>query len=410
MQEVQVSYRFPFHDTTFEFDLPSTWHVHVAAIRDSQPLDREGMEQALARPIGSLPLREMARGRSRAVIIVEDVTRPAPTHRLTPLVVSELEAAGIERRNMQVVNAAAAHRPQLGFEFRRKLGLEVYETIEVLNPSPYEDLVYLGQSSRGTPVYVNREVVEADIRVGVGGIVPHPSAGFGGGGKLILPGVCGMETIAHHHGAFEGEPGKVENNPFRDDLEEVGRIARLDFIVNAVITSKGETAGLFAGDMVQAHRAGVQFARRVYAVQDTPLADIGIINAYPLDIDLFQSPKALSAVGGGRTVREGGAILLTAACPEGVGFHAWAGRGGRGWSGPRAMLSGQLSNRKLLLYSPNLSRAQVRSTVAEEVLFFSEFEEAIEVLGREYSNPRVNLFPQGALAQVSALTGPTYPI
>lgn len=405
-----MSYPFPFHDTTFEFDLPSTWHVHVAAIRDSQPLDRERMKQALARPIGSLPLREMARRRSKAVIIVEDLTRPAPTHLLVPLVVAELEAAGIERRNMQVVNAAAAHRPQLSSGFRRKLGLEVYETIEALNSSPYEDLVYLGHSSRGTPIYVNRQVVEADIRVGVGGIVPHPSAGFGGGAKLILPGVCGMETIAHHHGAFQGAPGKVEDNPFRDDLEEVGRIAGLDFIVNAVITSKREIAGLFTGDTVQAHRAGVQFARQVYAVQDTPPADIGIINAYPLDADLFQSPKALSAIGGGRTVRKGGAILLAAACPEGVGFHAWAGRGGRGWSGPRRMLPGQLSDRRLFLYSPNLSRAQVKSMVAEEVPFFNEFEEAIEVLAREYPNPRVNLFPQGALAQLSELAGRAHPI
>jgi len=400
-----MRYRFPFHDATFEFDLPSTWHVHVAAIRDGPPLDREGMERALARPIGSPRLRDIARGRGRAVIIVEDVTRPAPTHLLTPLAVAELEAAGIQRRNMQVLNAAAAHRPQLGFEFRRKLGLEVYETIEALNPSPYEDLAHLGHSSRGTPVYVNREVVEADIRVGVGGIVPHPSAGFGGGAKLILPGVCGMETIAHHHGAFQGAPGKVEDNPFREDLEEVGRIAGLDFIVNAVITSEGEIAGLFAGDMIQAHRAGVQFARRVYAVQHAPPADIAIINAYPLDIDLFQSPKALSAVGGGRTVREGGAILLTAACPEGVGFHAWAGRGGRGWSGPRRMLPEQLSDRKFLLYSPNLSRAQVKSTVTEEALFFSEFEEAIEALAREYPNPRVNLFPQGALAVIGRDNG-----
>ena len=395
-----MSYRFPFHDTTFEFDLPSTWHVHVASIHDGPPLDREGMERALDRPIGSPPLRELAHGRSRAVIIVEDVTRPAPTHLLMPLVVAELEAAGIERKDMRVVSAVAAHRPQLSSDFRRKLSLEAYETIEALNPNPYEDLVFLGHSSRGTPVYLNREVAEADIRVGVGGIVPHPSAGFGGGAKLILPGVCGMETIAHHHGTFHGVSGRVKDNPFREDLEEVGRIAGLDFIVNAVITSDGEVAGLFAGDMVQAHRAGVQFARRVYAVQDVPPADIGIINAYPLDIDLFQSPKALSMSGGSRTVREGGAILLTAACPEGVGFHAWAGRGGRGWSGLRRILSEPLSDRKLLLYSPNLSRAQVRSMVAEEVLFFSEFEGAIEALAREYPNPQVNLFPQGALAQL----------
>ena len=397
---MEISYRFPFYDTTFEFNLPSTWQVHGASIRDGPPLDREGMERALAHPIGSLPLRELARGRGRAAIIVEDVTRPAPTHLLTPLVVAELEAAGIGRKDMRVVSAVAAHRPQLSSDFHRKLGPKVYETIEALNPNPYEDLAFLGHSSEGTPVYLNREVVEADIRVGVGGIVPHPSAGFGGGAKLILPGVCGMETIAHHHEAFQGAPGRVEDNPFREDLEEVGRIAGLDFIVNAVITSEGEIAGLFTGDMVQAHRAGVQLARRVYAVQDVPPADIGIINAYPLDIDLFQSPKALSAGGGGCTVREGGAILLTAACPEGVGFHAWAGRGGRGWSGPRRMLPEQLSDRKLLLYSPNLSRAQVRSIVADEVLLFSVFEEAIEALAREYPNPWVNLFPQGALAQL----------
>lgn len=395
-----MSYRFSFHDTTFEFDLPSSWQVQVAPIDDGSSLDQEGMRQALADPIGSPPLRELARGQGRAAIIVEDISRPAPTDRLVPLVVAELEAAGIARGDMRVVSAIAAHRPQVRSDFLRKLGVEIYETVEALNPSPYEDLVHLGRSSRGTPVYVNREVAEADIRVGVGGIVPHPSAGFGGGGKIILPGVCGMETIAHHHGTLHGASGEVEENAFREDLEEVGRMAELDFIVNAVITSRREIAGLFAGDMVQAHRAGVQFAGQVYGVPDTPPADIGIINAYPMDIDLFQSPKALSASGGATTVRKGGAILLAAACTEGVGYHIWAGRGGRGWSGRRRLLPPHLADRRVLLYSPNLSPAQVEGTLVDDVSFFSEFEEAIEALTRDYASPRVNLFPQGALAQL----------
>jgi nickel-dependent lactate racemase len=300
---------------------------------------------------------------------------------------------------MCVISAVAAHRAQVSADFRRKLGPEVYETIEALNHNPYEDLVYLGHTSGGTPVHVNREVVEADIRIGVGGIVPHPAAGFGGGGKLILPGVCGMETISYHHKTFERAAGRVEGNPFRQDLEEVGRMARLDFIVNAVMTAEGGVAGLFTGDMVRAHRAGVALARRVYSLGDVPEADIGIINAYPLDADLFQSPKALSMSGAGPTVREGGAILLTTACPEGVGFHAWAGKGGKGWSGLRQMLPGELSNRSLLLYSPNLSRAQVRSMVSEEVRFFADFEEAVDALASEYPTPLVNVIPQGALAQ-----------
>lgn len=394
-----MSYRFPFWDTTFEFELPSAWDVHVAPIHDGPPLDRKAMESALRHPFGTPSLRELARGRRRAVIIVEDVTRPAPTHLLMPLVVAELEEAGIERRNMCVISAVAAHRAQVSADFRRKLGPEVHDTVEALNHSPYEDLVSLGHTSGGTPVYVNRKVVEADIRVGVGGIVPHPAAGFGGGAKLILPGVCGIETISYHHSTYDRAAGRVEDNPFRQDLEEVGRMAQLDFIVNAVMATEGGVAGLFAGDMIQAHRAGVALARRVYSLGDVPPADIAIINAHPLDIDLFQSPKALAMNGGSPTAREGGAVLLTSACPEGVGFHAWAGKGGRGWSGLRHMLPAQLSNRRLLLYSPNLSPAQVRSTVAEEVRFFDDFEEAVDVLAGEYANPQVNVIAQGGLAQ-----------
>lgn len=394
-----MSYRFAFWDTTFEFELPPAWDIHVAPISDGPSLDREAMESALCHPIGTPRLRELARGRRRAIIIVEDVTRPAPTHLLMPLVVAELEEAGIERRNMCVISAVAAHRAQVSADFRCKLGPEVYDTVEALNHNPYENLVHLGHTSGGTPVYVNREVAEADIRVGVGGIVPHPAAGFGGGAKLILPGVCGMETISYHHKTYERAAGRVEGNPFRQDLEEVGRMAGLDFIVNAVMTSEGGIAGLFTGDTIQAHRAGVALARRVYSLGDVPPADIGIINAHPLDIDLFQSPKALSMSGGSPTVRKGGAILLAAACPEGVGFHAWAGKGGKGWSGLRQMLPEQLSDRRLLLYSPNLSQAQVRSTVSEEVRFSDNFEEAVDALASEYPNPRVIVIPHGALAQ-----------
>ena len=392
-------YTVPFYgERSYTFELPDVWKVNVAETAKAAALSAEEIRQAFASPLECEPLRDLARRGQSAVVIVEDISRPAPTHLLVPLVVEELLAAGIPERRIKLISALGAHRTQTGAEFRAKMGKEMVERFEVLNQNIYENLTYLGKTSSGTPVYVNRYVAEADIKVGVGGMVPHLNAGFGGGAKIVLPGVCGMETIAHHHRQFISLlPGQVEPNDFRQDLEEVGRIAGLDFSVNAVINDRREIAGLFVGDMVAAHRAGSRFARELYTAKVLHDVDVVIANAYPLDIDLVQGQKALWN-GAGNTAREGGTLVLLGRLPEGVGYHLLEGKGGRGW---RDIDEQDVwPGRRVIVCSENISYWEASQTFSTAVEVYHSMDRVIEALSPVYPRAIVNLFPVGCLAVV----------
>jgi len=387
-----------YGEQTCTFDLPETWRVTLAETAKAPALSPEAIRQAFASPIGSAPLRELARGSRSAAVIVEDISRPAPTHLLVPIVVEELLAGGVPDCNIKLVSALGAHRTQTGPEFRIKMGREMVERFEVLNQNIYENLTYLGQTEMGTPIWVNRFVAESDIKVGVGGMVPHPNAGFGGGAKIVLPGVCGMETIAHHHlkhiCSFPGQP----DNPFRQDLEEVARIVGLNFSVNAVVNDRREIAGLFVGDMVAAHRAGSRFARQLYTARVPRNADVVISNAYPLDIDLMQAQKAFWN-GPADTAREGGALVLLGRLPEGVGYHLLEGKGGRGYQPPDQ--NSLWPGRRLIVCSENISYGEASQIFSSRVEVFPSMAAVVEALLPHYPDAFVNLFTVGCLALVA---------
>jgi nickel-dependent lactate racemase len=236
------------------------------------------------------------------VIIVDDLSRPTPAARLAPFVLAELRSAGVPESGIRFVVGGGAHRPLTEQEIALKLGESLAERFPVTNHDAYNgSLVGLGNLPDGTPVYINPIVMEAEIKIALGGIVPHPTAGLGGGAKLIVPGVAGIATIAYSHLLFPArergcQERSCEGDDVRDHAENVARFIGLDLIVNAVFNSRREVAGLFVGDAIEAHRAGCRYAHDVYG---TPIpkhlvddADIVLINAYPQDYDPVQVAKS----------------------------------------------------------------------------------------------------------------------
>jgi nickel-dependent lactate racemase len=182
-------------------------------------------------------------------------------------------------------------------DFVKKLGPEVVQKFLVYNHNPYDNCTFLGTTSRGTPVSINSEVMACDLKIAIGAIMPHLTAGFGGGGKSIIPGVAHIGSIVanHQNVAGRGKPtkenplgkldpsvgfGKIEGNAIRLDIEEAARMAGLGVIVNAVVNMKRDTVGLFVGDMVAAHREGVKLAEKVYATKRPTKMDIVVANSY----------------------------------------------------------------------------------------------------------------------------------
>jgi len=254
---------------------------------------------------------------------------------MLPALIRRLSRAGVPDANIECIMALGTHRYMTEQEMRAKVGDELFERIRVFNHEWCDPnaLVDLGTSSRGTPLLVNRAVVEADVIIGLGAIVPHHIPGFSGSSKIIQPGVCGDRTTAETH-LLACESGGdsylgIEDNPVRRDMDDMANRVGMQTIFNAVLNDAGDAVGLFFGEMRKTFRAGVLLARKIYGVEYREVPDIVLANSHPCDLDFWQSHKSLYPAQ--RMVKPGGTIIVGTPAPEGVSsvhtelleFTAW---------------------------------------------------------------------------------------
>ena len=280
---------------------------------------------ALDIPIGTPPLIEMVRPGQNTAIIIDDITRRTPIHLMLPPVLDYLEKSGVQKTSVSIVIALGTHRPMTESEIREKVGPDIPDEYEIVNiPGWKEDeMIYTGTSAKGIPAWVNRKVADADIRIGLGMIAPHMDVGFSGGAKIILPGVCSSKTVNAFHSrqaTLTGNQLGLLDSPMRRDLEEfVEERIGLDFILNAVLSRDGLVYQCVAGHFIQAHRAGVDIASRVYGMPVSKRYPVVVSNAFPAQIDLWQSTKAIASAD--LMTADGGTIILVTHCPEGNSTH-----------------------------------------------------------------------------------------
>ncbi len=324
-------YRVPYGKTCLEFTLPPGMRATVVESRPVPPLPdpAAAVAEALAYPIGTPPLREMARPGDRVCIVFTDVTRASPDHLLVPALLAELEAAGVRDEDITLLCGVGMHRPSTQEEKIAKLGADVVARYRVIDNEPQnpDALVDLGVTPGGVPVLVHRAAVEADLLIATGIVEPHQYAGYSGGRKTVAVGAAGEPLIAHTHGpAFIDHPGtrlgRIEGNPFHEAVTEAARRAGLRFILNAVLDDDKRILRVAAGDPEEAFRELVAFARTVYEVPIPHQYDVAIGGAgYPKDTNLYQASRAPSYLHFAPTpvVRRGGYYIIPARCEEGAG-------------------------------------------------------------------------------------------
>jgi len=315
-------YTLPYGNTEISVDIPTECSVKVIKQVNVPTAENEIMliEKALENPINSMKLSEITDHGKKAVIIVSDTTRPTPTAKLLPPLISELQEGGIE--DMTVIFGLGIHRKQTEEEKKKILG-ELYGKVRSLEHDP-NNCVYLGTTERGTPVEIFKPVLEADIVVCTGTIEFHYYAGYSGGAKSILPAVSSKRSINANH-ALMLDPGSSAgrlDGAVRHDLEEAAEMLGIDFILNVVLNERKEIVFAAAGDHIQAHRKGAEFLDRHSKFTVEP-ADIIIVSpgGWPKDIDIFQSHKALEHTK--NAMKEGGSIILVAECREGYGNRVY---------------------------------------------------------------------------------------
>jgi nickel-dependent lactate racemase len=308
-------------------DLPSTnARVIEPTFVEGLPDEGKAFEEAVRRPLGGQPLRELVRASDRVAVVIPDITRPLPTDRLLRWILAELAHVPTER--FTIINGTGSHRGNTPEELAAMVGPDVLERVRVVNHNSHDEKTMLpaGKTSDGRTVHLARDYVEADRRIVMGFIEPHFMAGFSGGYKGIFPAIADIDSIMHYHRAqVIGDPastwGVLEGNPTQDQIRFNGSLLPVDFLVNLTQNRKRQITRFFCGDVLQAHRAGCAFAKSTAMVAcDKPYPIVVTTNSgYPLDQNLYQAVKGMSAAA--QIVEQDGFILQASRCNDGFPHH-----------------------------------------------------------------------------------------
>ena len=300
-----------------------------------EPKEKEGVadtkaeiERALSQPIGTQRLSEIAKAGNKVAIVVDDATRATPSHMMIIPLLEELNRAGIKDEDVTVIFGCGTHRPVTPEEKEKLLGKEALERVRTIcHDHMATDQMFLGETSKGTKVIVNKAFAEAGVKVLAGDINLHYYAGYGGGRKGVLPAVSSIETIRQNHALLvhpKATTGVLEGNPVHEDMMEAAKLAKVDFILSIVLNSKNEVVKAFAGDLEKAFLEGTKLVDEMYKVPIEQRANIVVVSAggQPHDINLYQASKAIQNAL--EAVKRRGVIVLAAECPEGHGNESFA--------------------------------------------------------------------------------------
>jgi len=326
-------------------DLPDDWDVRVVepSYQPALPDPAGALTHALRSPLGSPPLREVVKAGDHVGIIFSDITRPTPHQLILPAVLQELQH--VPKENIILFNAAGTHRKNTETELRTMLGDYLVDAYPILQNDAFDPStqVCFGRTSFGHEIWLNRTVVDCDVKILTGFIEPHFFAGFSGGGKALMPGMGGLRTILGNHDAKNiGDPratwGVTHGNPIWEEVQEVAHQAGRTFLVNVTLNKEKRITGVFAGSLDGAHAEGCGFARQTAMVAVPQPFDIVVTtnSGYPLDLNLYQTVKGMSAAA--QVVRQGGAIIAAAECWDGIPEHGLYGRLLREASSPVALI------------------------------------------------------------------------
>lgn len=407
MAGVSVKWEYWYGNRILDIDLPQHWPIRKYTMKDARELTEEELEQKLLSPIASSPLSDLAAGKRSAVIVSDDISRPTQAYKILPLVIKHLKRGGIPQECIRILIAQGAHRAMTRLDHVKKFGKAIASNYRINHHTPYENYYELGVSSRGTPIQINKIFMDAELRLTLGSILPHPLVNFGGGAKIVIPGIGGIDTLEKtHRPALHGITGgmkEIDSNLMRQEIEEIAKRVGLDFSMNVVVNSEGKTAGFFCGDFIAAHREGVKFVRSIYATEKPrKKLDIAVVNAYPCDTEFILAIKALNVFHQGceDAVKKDGTIVLISASSEGKGVHYLSEKGMRVHvrydADPR--IRKILDGRRLFIFSKNVLKQDVEEYFPPGAELCTSWNSLKKSLEKMYGkNAEVGVFPCSTL-------------
>ncbi|MGQ9786641.1 MAG: nickel-dependent lactate racemase [Anaerolineae bacterium] len=331
--------------TGLTIELPDELDVTIVAPRYVPAVEDEwaALLEALTDPIDSPPLRDLVKPTDRVGIVFSDITRPTPNHLVVPAVIHAL--SHVPAHHITLFNALGTHRTNTEEELRSMLGDDIVKRYRIVQNNAFDPTtqVCLGVSRYNHEIWVNREFYECDVKILTGFIEPHFFAGFSGGGKAVLPGMAGQRTVLGNHDATmiahpDATWGVVVHNPIQEEIREVAEKVHPTFLLNVALNREKRIVGVFAGNLDSAYATGCRFVKEHAMIAVEQPFDIVITSnsGYPLDLNLYQSVKGMSAAA--QVVRTGGAIIIAASCWDGIPEHGLYGELLRACDSPQAVL------------------------------------------------------------------------
>ncbi|HPS94074.1 MAG TPA: lactate racemase domain-containing protein, partial [Deltaproteobacteria bacterium] len=393
MKTVLVPSRLWHENTERELTFPDRWDVTdlTSPGFDKPGLSPEQIRDKVDHPIAGPTLEELAKGKQQAVIVFDDMTRPTPVKEVAPFVLDALHRAGMKREQIRFLWALGSHGAYDMINARKKLGDAIVENYAVFNHDPFQNTVRVGRTPTGVEIWLNREFMDCDLKIGIGCITAHVHVGFGGGAKIIMPGVAGIETINQFHNQLYRDQartglGNFDNNIMRAECDAAGDLAGLNFKIDCLMNRRGEITNLHAGPFRATHDAGAEEGKIHYGIPFSTGYDIVVSNAYGK-----ASESAIALLLTLMTLKPGaqGTGVLISDAPEGQVPHyvmrSWGtGYGGRHYN-PRSPGFVQLLMRKLLVMSPQPDRTSLDLVChADDAVTVKTWPEALAHLERDY--------------------------
>jgi lactate racemase len=386
-----------------EMSFPAQWQTEVVNMTGYKmpAMSANEINQAICKPRGMPRISAVAKGKKQVAIIFDDMTRATRTWQIVPAVLDELARAGIKDGDIRFIGATGTHGAMDRFDFAKKLGEEVLHRFPVYSHNAFGNCVSLGKTSYGTEILANAEVMACDLKIAIGSVVPHPAAGFGGGAKIVLPGICHFQTIeAFHqfasrfhrehpeHRAYMGSTGE---NGLRMNMEEAVKMVGLDMVIDTLFNLYGETCAVFAGEPEVTFTAAVEMARTHYLTARAADKDIVICN----DFAKVGEPATGLAIGYG-SVKPGGDLVLICTAPAGHVVHYLFGSFGN------ARRKGQIGHglpehiNKLIVFNryPDLAMLNHFGEDRKRVHLLTEWDDVMGMLKADYPGPaRLAVYP-----------------
>jgi nickel-dependent lactate racemase len=409
----------PYGNTLLNLNLPDSYNLSIIepkfipAIKNPQAAIRESLQN----PFCSPALSKLVKPNEKVGIIVNDITRPTPNQLILPEILAEI--AHVPKRNILFFNALGSHRKNSQEELRRTLGDWIVDDYRIIQNDAFDPStqICIGDTKFGHQIWLNRELLECDLKILTGFIEPHFFAGFSGGGKAIMPGMAGLPTILGNHSAeMIAHPnatwGVTQGNPIFEEINEiVGKIKNL-FLINVALNKNKDITNVFSGDVREAHSAGCRYVKGKTMVPVQYPFDIVITtnSGFPLDINLYQSVKGMSAAA--KVVKEGGVIIITTECRDGIPEHGLYGTLLRSFETPddllrcimssaenrhdqwQAQIQGYIQKHaKVYVYSEGLTKEQIHSALLEST---DDIEGLVETLVKKIGKEaKICVLPEG---------------